>query len=138
MTMNFVQHIGFNCVDIKKQEAFYRKHFGFKRAKVFNPGPDQFVMLRLGQICLELFGGGDAAAPRGEQKVGFKHLAFEVPDIEKAAAGLKADGFEVGDLIDCSGFIPNMRVCFFKDPEGNILELMQGFQDDPIAESLPR
>ena len=136
--MNMIQHIAFGCVDVKKQEAFYRKHFGFKRARVFNPGPDQFVMLRLGQICLELFGGADKTATGGEQKVGFKHLAFEVGDIEKVVTGLKADGIAVGDLIDCSGLIPDMRVCFFKDPEGNVLELMQGYQDDPNVESVPR
>jgi len=26
--MSAVQHIAFNCVDMKRQEAFYRKHFG--------------------------------------------------------------------------------------------------------------
>jgi len=136
--MNRVQHIGFNCIDPKRQEAFYRRHFGFRRARVFNAGqPGQFVMLRLGPICLELFPGGDAkAAGGGEQNVGFKHLAFEVPDIEKAAAGLKADGLEVGALIDCAELVPGLRVCFLKDPEGNVLELMQGFQDDPKAESI--
>lgn len=132
--MSMVQHIAFGCIDIKKQEAFYRKHLGFKRVRVFNPGPDQFVMLRLGQVCIELFGGADKTATGGEQKVGFKHLAFEVDDIVKSVAGLKADGFEVGEIIDCSGFIANMRVCFFKDPEGNVLELMQGYKDDPNVE----
>ena len=51
-----VQHIGFTCKDLKRQEAFYTKHFGFRRARVFNAGtPNEFVMLRLGGVCVEFF-----------------------------------------------------------------------------------
>jgi len=133
--MAAVQHIAFNCVDRKKQEAFYSKHFGFRRSRVFNAGrPDEFVMLRLGGTCIELFSVKAAPGARGgEQPVGFRHLAFEVPDLDAALAGLTADGIKVGDVIDCSSMLDGLRVCFFNDPEGNVLELMQGYRDDPAA-----
>jgi len=131
--MTAVQHFAMNCVDRIRQEKFYAKHLGFKRARVFNAGtPNEFVMIRQGGFCIELFGTAASAADKkgGEQTIGFKHLAFEVADIEKSIGELHADGIETGEIIDCSGMIPGMRICFFNDPEGNILELMQGWQDE--------
>jgi len=133
--MSTVQHIAFNCINRAGQEAFYAKHFGFRRCRVFNAGrPDEFVMLRLGGTCIELFSAGAKAPARGgEQGVGFRHLAFEVPDLDAAVASLRADGFRTDEIIDCSAILEGLRVCFFDDPEGNRLELMEGFKDDPGA-----
>ena len=133
--MSTVQHIAFNCVDKAAQEAFYTKHFGFRRCRVFNAGrPDEFVMLRLGGTCLELFSGNAPLAARGgEQSVGFRHLAFAVPDLDAAVASLRADGLRTDEIIDCSAILEGLRVCFLDDPEGNRLELMEGFKDDPAA-----
>ena len=127
-----VQHMAFNCRDRQAQEQFYTKHFGFKRARVFNAGePNEFVMLRLGSICLELFSAApDSQTPMGEPSVGFKHLAFEVPDLDAAVAALTTDGIETDVIIDCSSILEGMRVCFFDDPDGNRLELMQGYRDE--------
>lgn len=60
--MNVIQHIAFNCRDLKAQEQFYVKHFGFHRCRTFNAGtPGEFLMLRLGSACLELFPARDDA-----------------------------------------------------------------------------
>ncbi|MCK4376201.1 MAG: VOC family protein [Candidatus Brocadiae bacterium] len=127
-----VQHVAVNCKDKAAQEQFYTKHFGFRRARVFNPGrPDEFVMLRLGDTCMELFqadAGPDASG--GEQEVGFKHFCFQVPDVARKVAELNADGMQTGPVIDCSDQVPGLKVCFFNDPEGNVLELMEGWQDE--------
>lgn len=133
-----VQHIAMNCRDRVAQEEFYCRHFGFGRARVMEAGtPNEFVMLRLGDTCLELFQarGIPADAAGGEQPVGFKHLCFQVADVARKVAELKAAGSELDPIIDCSALVPGMAVCFFRDPEGNVLELMQGWQDesDPPA-----
>ncbi len=127
-----VQHISMNCRDKAAQEAFYTKHFGFKRARVFNAGtPGEFVMLRLGDCCVELFNADVPADARGgEQPVGFKHLAFEVEDIAASVAGIEADGIQTEGIIDCGETVPGLSVCFFLDPDGNRLELMQGWTDE--------
>ena len=132
--MNAIQHIALNCRDLQAQEQFYIKHFGFRRARVFNRGtPNEFLMLRLGSTCIELF-----AAPEDVRKlmakpqpVGFTHLAFEVDDLDVAIAKLQADGIQTEKIIDCSAIIqPGARCCFFLDPDGNRLELMQGYKDE--------
>ena len=130
--MTAVQHIALNCRNHRDQERFYTKHFGFRRARVFNAGkPDEFIILRLGSCCLELFSARNLTASEkgSEQPIGFKHLAFEVPDLEKALAVLKADGIATGEIVDCAAVVPGLRVSFFNDPDGNRLELMQGYQD---------
>ena len=128
--MDSMQHIAFNCRDIKRQEQFFTQHFGFRRARVFNADtPNEFIMLRLGTICLELFSASNSDVSAGEQFVGFKHLAFEVPDLEVAVANLHADGIETEPIVDCAAVVPGLRVCFFTDAEGNRIELMQGYKD---------
>ena len=130
--MKTVQHVALNCRDLKAQEQFYTKHFGFRRSRVFNAGtPNEFIMLRLGSTCLELFSAkpDSAAQTGGEQPVGFKHLAFEVDDLDAAVAALAADGVQTEKIIDCSSVVEGLRVCFFNDPDGNRVELMQGYQD---------
>ncbi len=130
--MPAMQHIAMNCIDRHRQEAFYTRHFGFRRARVFNPGTkDEFVMLRNGAVCMEFFDVPEGVrATGGEQPVGFKHLAFEVDDIEATIRALQADGVETGELIDCDPMVPGMRVCFFRDPDGNILEIMENWSDE--------
>ncbi|HEX2973380.1 MAG TPA: VOC family protein [Tepidisphaeraceae bacterium] len=135
--MPATQHFAMGCIDRISQERFYAKHFGFRRARVFNAGtPNEFVMARLGGMCIEFFGGAPAEARGGEQSVGFRHLAFEVEDMEAKIAELQADGVKTGEIIDCSGVTPGMRVCFFNDPEGNVLEIMQGWRDEENPPSL--
>ena len=132
--MSAFQHIAMNCIDRLAQERFYTDVFGFRRARVFQADtPNEFVMLRLGSLCLEFFNApdGQAAPSPGEQPVGFKHLAFDVPDIEATVAKLQSMGLDTGPVVDCSDQVPGLRVCFLKDPEGNILELMEGWHDDP-------
>jgi glyoxylase I family protein len=128
--MNAFQHLAMNCRDRLAQEAFYTEQFGFVRVRTFNRGrADEFVMARLGSMCLEFFGVKDDGTG-GEQAIGFKHLAFEVPDLEAAIAKLQAAGVQPDPIIDAGKSVPGLRICFFRDPEGNILELMQGWQDE--------
>jgi glyoxylase I family protein len=127
--VNAIMHIALNCRDRVAQERFYTTHFGFRRARVFNPGGDnEFVMLRLGGCCIELFNSPDPAGTGGDQPVGFKHLALEVDDLDATVRGLHDDGVATGDVLDTP--VEGLRVCFFKDPEGNTLELMQGWRDE--------
>ena len=133
-----INHIALNCRNLAAQEAFFCKHFGFRRVRTFKAGqPDEFLMLKLGSVRLELFplrGGSPAGeAKGGEQVVGFKHLAFDVPQLEPAIAALRADGLEPDPIIDMGHVTPGFRIVFFRDPEGNILELMEGYQDGEQA-----
>jgi glyoxylase I family protein len=131
--MTTFQHMAFNCRDRRAQQAFYSKHLGFKQVRTFNKGNEgEFAMFRLGSACIEFFSapGADPSARGGTQAIGFAHMAFEVLDIEATVASLHADGVETGEIIDCSAELEGLRVCFFADPEGNTIEVMEGYRDE--------
>jgi len=131
--MKALQHLALNCANLKKQEQFYSRHFGFRRARVFNANtPDEFVLLRLGPMCLELFQAPaeHTSLVAKAQPVGFQHFAFAVSDLEATLAALHADGLPTDNIIDCGAIVPGMRICFFHDPEGNRIELVQGYKDE--------
>jgi catechol 2,3-dioxygenase-like lactoylglutathione lyase family enzyme len=64
---------------------------------------------------------------------GWNHLAWEVEDLDQAYAELTARGvsFHVPPE-DFPPENPSMRIAFFTDPDGNILELIQ-----PLAQRYP-
>jgi len=132
--MTSINHIAFNCRNVAGQEAFYTKHFGFKRSRTFSPGtPGEFILLKLGSVRLELFPidpTNTADQTGGEQAIGFKHLAFNVPKLEPVIEALKADGIVPDPIIDAGIHIPGCRLVFFRDPEGRIIELMEGYFDE--------
>ena len=132
--MNAFNHIALNCWDLAAQEAFYTKLFGFKRSRTFHRGkPNEFFLLKLGPVRLELFSSDrekSAAMQGGEQPIGFKHLAFDVPKLEPLLEALQAEGIEPDPIIDMGHHAPGFRIVFFRDPEGNIIELMEGYQDE--------
>jgi glyoxylase I family protein len=85
---------------------------------------------------LELFPTDSAKTEHqkgGEPAIGFKHLAFDVPRLEPAIEALRADGIEPEPIIDMSELIPGCRIVFFCDPEGNIIELMEGYRDEYLS-----
>ena len=52
MTSITFSHLGLTCNDPVTIERFYTKHFGFKRTRVYAPGPEQVVMIIL---CLRQY-----------------------------------------------------------------------------------
>ena len=132
--MNAINHIALNCWDLAAQEAFFIKHFGFKRSRTLHRGkPFERYLIRLGSVRLELFPSDrekSAAMQGGEQPIGFKHLAFDVPKLEPVLDALRADGIEPDKIIPVDHIASGCRVVFFRDPEGNIIELMEGYVDE--------
>jgi glyoxylase I family protein len=131
ITMN---HVAFRCRDLAAQEAFYTKHFGFTRCRTFRRGePGEFFMMMAGSARLEFFPIHDSAKPEdkgGEQSIGFRHLAFNVPKLETIRDSLRGDGIEFDSITELGQMWAGFRIAFFKDPEGNIIELMENYRDE--------
>ena len=47
-----------------------------------------------------------------------------------AIEALRQDGIEPDRVIDFGHVIAGSRLVFFRDPEGNIIELMEGYRDE--------
>jgi glyoxylase I family protein len=135
MFKSSLSHIAINCKDPLLIEAFYTKYFGFIRTRVYAPGPDQVVMIKCENVYFELFKATEEsplplARESGILYPGIRHICFQVEDLDLV---LK----ELGDSVqltlgplDMGQFIPGMRVCWVADPEGNIVEINQGYVDE--------
>lgn len=128
-------HIALNCKDPLATERFYTQHFGFRRARVIPVGEEQIVFLRCGAVCLELFAAkgifpGPCPEKDGPATAGVRHLAFQVDDVDAKLAEMgSAAKITLGPL-SFDAFIPGWRTVWMTDPDGNIVEISQGFQDE--------
>lgn len=134
MTQTVFSHIGLTCIDPIAVEKFYEKHFGFKRANVYNPGPEQIVMIKSGDVYLELFKAtkdSPVADPEGTgpDYKGWRHICFMVDDLEATLAEIGPDAKITRGPVELDRLIQGMKVCWIADPEGNIIELNQGYKD---------
>ncbi len=128
-------HMALNCRDMAVIEQFYTKYFGFKRARAIPLGEgQQIVFIKCGTMYLELFqseGDSPTAAPEadGYHFPGWRHLAFQVDNVDAKLTELgEAAKVTLGPL-DFDAFIPGWRTVWVSDPEGNIVEISQGFTD---------
>ena len=134
MSLKF-SHVAISCQDPIATERFYTKHFGFTRARVIPLGEQQIVFLKAGEVYLELFSSegkapGEAPVADGPHYPGWRHIAFQVDDVEAVIAAM-GDGAKItlGPL-DFSDFIPGWKTVWLADPDGNIVEVSQGYTDE--------
>lgn len=136
-------HIGVMCVDPIKTEKFYSKHFGFRRTRVYAPGPQQVVMLKKDGIYLELFKAEEPSpAPKpteaGPKYPSWRHICFLVDDLDAKLKEMGEDAKITLGPVDMGQFIPGMKVCWIADPDGNIVELNHGYVDEKTPSPLTK
>ncbi|MGC9670565.1 VOC family protein [Planosporangium sp. 12N6] len=133
-------HVALNCADQAVTEEFYRRWFGFTRARAVPLGDSEIIFLRHGDVYLELFhapeASGLAVTGDGPPYRGIaRHLAFQTDDL---AAFLE----RVGDAIPVSlgplafdDVTAGWRSVWLIDPDGVVVEVSQGYRDtdDPVG-----
>jgi glyoxylase I family protein len=131
-------HIAISCKDPLVIERFYTQHFGFKRARMIPLGQDQIVFIKSGGMYLELFRaeGDPPGAPAdkdGPHYPGWRHMAFQVDDVDAKLREMGAAATITLGPLDFGDFISGWRTVWVSDPEGNIVEISQGYvdQDNP-------
>jgi glyoxylase I family protein len=129
-------HVAINCEDPLRVERFYTKHFGFKRARVADlGGGDQIVWIKAGPLSLEMFRVKKRAPQPPELKDGpdyspcWRHIAFQVEDIEAKLKEMGDDARVTLGPIPFDSFIPGWKTVWIADPEGNVIEISQGYVD---------
>jgi glyoxylase I family protein len=135
-------HVGITCKDPIAMEQFYSKYFRFKRIRVIPLGDDQIVFTQSGNLVLEIFKAReDRPVPQADKDgpayPALKHLAFEVPDVEAKLAEMGDDAkINLGPM-KFDDFIPGWAAVWISDPEGNVIEITQGFQKEENPPDLP-
>jgi glyoxylase I family protein len=122
-------HVALKTANFAAMRAFYVDTLGLPYVGGF-PGRNT-IFISAGSTTIELIEAqGAATAPQ----LGWQHLAFEVADTDAAHAELAAKG--VSFHVSPRSFPPDtplVRLAFFKDPDGNELELYQ-----PIGQRYPQ
>jgi catechol 2,3-dioxygenase-like lactoylglutathione lyase family enzyme len=121
MQLQGAHHIALYTANYPALLDFYVSVLGLPVVGGFPDEP--IVFLDAGGTTIELTGGEQPGEPRGQ---GWNHLALEVADLEAAVGELEARG--VHFHIRPMGYppaAPTVRTAFFRDPDGNELELIQ-------------
>lgn len=127
LLLNKVHHIAVICSDYERSKKFYTETLGFTiQAETYRAARDSWKLdLALnGQYLIELF-SFPSPPPRvsSPEARGLRHLAFEVDDVEKAAAVLREkDVITEPVRID---ELTGKKFTFFTDPDGLPLELYE-------------
>jgi len=125
--------VGLSVADIDKTTNWYAETLGFKvtldaplgqtggKLRWIEAGGQRIELLYLPNSTP----GPERALPPAHGGVrGFTHLTMEVPDLDAAAASLAARG--VKPAVAPVSIAPlKVRVLFLRDPEGNMVELLQ-------------
>ncbi|MBT2185796.1 VOC family protein [Sphingobium sp. H33] len=125
--------VGLSVADIDKVSAWYVEKLGFKVTLDVPLGTTggKLRWIEAGSQRIELMSlpdskpGPERALPPDHAAVrGYTHLTLQVPDLDAAIATLAARGVKpalgpvpVGSL--------KVKVAFLRDPEGNMVELLQ-------------
>lgn len=120
MRITDTHHVALYTAGFARLRAFYVETLGLPQVGAF-PGRN-IAFIEAGSTAIELIERDTAGGGEGR----WAHLAFEVADIDATHAELAARGipFQVPPK-DFPEDAPSVRIAFFKDPDGNVLELVQ-------------
>ncbi|MFO7166928.1 MAG: VOC family protein [Chloroflexota bacterium] len=114
-------HIALKTANYDAMRTFYTETLGLPVVGGFPGG--NIVFLSLGDTTIELINAAGELTP---PVLGWHHIAIQVEDTDAAYAELSAKG--VPFHVEPRSFppdAPQARLAFFKDPDGNELELFQ-------------
>lgn len=117
--MTKLDHVGVYVKDLERSLGFYEKLFGLKVVNRFTSGEAKIALLDIGDGLLELVQrpGSPGTPPVGN----WSHLALHEPDFDDKVKTLEEMGVEKRLVTMANG----NRLCFFQDPDGHTLELME-------------
>jgi len=119
-----IDHIEISTANPDRAVDFYTGVLGFRvRSRDTVPGGLKLVYLDLGGTTVELLNYAEPQAPAAEgSRLGYRMMALEVEDMDRALAGLKEKGVE-------PSWGPVRRPTYaraeIRDPDGNAIELRQ-------------
>ena len=135
MTSLKFSHIAIACKDPIAVEQFYTKYFGFKRTRVIPLGEEQIVFIKSGDFYFEIFQAKeDTPVPPADKDgplyPGWRHISFQVDNVDAKLAEMGGDAKITLGPLGFDDFIPGWRTVWVADPEGNIVEISQGYVDE--------
>jgi glyoxylase I family protein len=129
-----VDHVELVPTNMERSLKFYTEILGFKiqwrhKAEIPPVGEGELVFIELGDTLIELFSAKNPApASKGQWQVGYRRIALQVEDLDKAIKYLKAKGVEISSgPVAVEGPVAGkpVKLAEIKDPDGLSIELIQ-------------
>jgi catechol 2,3-dioxygenase-like lactoylglutathione lyase family enzyme len=118
-----IQNVIINAADVQRSVDFYTT---FLDAVVVGEPTTRHAVLDLVTATMELrqMNATESTWVPDDLQKGFRHVGFKVDQIDPRASALRSAGTRFHlDPLDAEG---GVRICFFFDPDGTLLELVQG------------
>jgi catechol 2,3-dioxygenase-like lactoylglutathione lyase family enzyme len=118
-----IQNVILHSTDVARSVAFYTSHL---EAELVGEATADRAVLDLVTATLELrsVAGGTSSWVPDDLQLGFRHVGFKVDRVDPRAEALHAAGVPFHlEPLDAEG---GVRICFFYDPDGTLLELVEG------------
>ena len=126
-----IDHVEIIPSDYERTIDFYTEIMGFKikqRKRIEKPPLQEIIYLELNGTVIEVMSVKNPAPAPGEPwQVGYKRIALEVEDMDKAIEYLKAKGVTIS-LAPVT--LETSRRAEIEDPDGLSIELRQ-WQEEP-------
>lgn len=119
MKITATHHVGLFTPNFAEMEKFYKETLGLKEVKRWEDAT--IVFLAAGDTVIELIGREERELD-DSRPAGFDHFAFHVENVDEVYAELEAAGIRTQSA---PRDFEDVRVAFFYDPDGNLLELVQ-------------
>ena len=125
-------HVAISVKDLEKSAKFYCRHFGLKKSATYSFAKIGLSICMLkGKFTLELFQfSKHRPLPQYRRRVdsdlrtvGIKHFSAEVRDIEGLFRQFRKARVPLATQLRT--FASGQRYFFIKDPDGNLVELME-------------
>jgi catechol 2,3-dioxygenase-like lactoylglutathione lyase family enzyme len=134
MRVKRLSHVSLNSRDLAATERFYVDIMGFEIAHEFRNAAGErygFFLHAGGGSFIECFNSQQATTAPGA----FRHLCFEVDDIEGFAARLKAHG--ITEVVPRRGRTDHVLQFAFMGPDGVEVEIQQHDGQSKLKSFLP-
>jgi catechol 2,3-dioxygenase-like lactoylglutathione lyase family enzyme len=119
MKLKATHHIAIRTQNMAAMTRFYTETLGFPITKRWDEV--NIIFIGIGSTTIELIGNPNAPAPNTPAGA-IDHLALHVESVDEAHQELVAKGVPI--TVQPKDF-QDIRLCFFKDPDGNSLELVE-------------
>ena len=119
MKITATHHVGLVTPKLAEMEAFYTDMLGLEVVKRWDDV--HIVFLAAGGTVIELIGREDRKLD-ASRPAGFDHFAFHVNDVDAVFAALEDANVRIESA---PRDFKDVRIAFFYDPDGNLLELVQ-------------
>ncbi|MFN8441224.1 MAG: VOC family protein [Caldilineaceae bacterium] len=119
MQLLATHHVALFTRNFAEMEKFYSQTLGFPVTRRWDDAT--IIFINVGSTTIELIGRDTAPASNSEPGA-FNHLALHVANVDDAYQELLTKGIKI--KAEPKNF-KDVRICFFFDPDGNTLELVQ-------------